>query len=103
MKSADNVTIKAIEQNKAFVNIKAFLDCDKQNVLSPLLDEYLPDIARMVKTYHIKYKISLDEIIAEALFAFAERMGNYPDTSRFESYSKENACKFIRRHIIKYC
>ncbi len=95
--------IDMVKQNQAFVNIMAFLNCNTKGVSDRLLNEYINDIARMAKTYYTKYNVSLDDIIAEALFAFAVRVGEYLNTSRFKSYTRENVCKYIRRHIIKYC
>ncbi len=103
MNSADNITIEYVKQNIAFKNIKAYLECNKQGVSEQILNEYLPVIINISKTYYKKHKIDLDDIIAEGLFALAKRFKDYPYTLHFESYSRENVYKYIRRHIIKYC
>ncbi len=103
MNGKEKITLDTVKQNTAFRNIRAFLECNSKGISERLLNEYLTDITRMVKTYYAKYDVNLDDIIAESFFAFAVRVGEYPNTTRFESYTRENVCKYIRRHIIKYC
>ncbi len=103
MNAIDEITVDTVKQNQAFVNITAFLEFNTSSCLEQLLNEYISYIARLSKTYYKKYGVCLDDIICEALVAFAMRFKDYPDTTHFKSYNEVTVCKYIRNHIISYC